>query len=338
MRRLLLLSLCGCATLAEGGGGDENLPNAEVGPFREIRQEELGASRPAPYCLRDNDGFERDPTVVDVDDDPATLEAFVYAGRTAVIEGVDPDPAAATNQIVRHVGLDGRSFAFQRDVVLEPAEAWEGDVMGAPSALRADGEVWLYYAAAGGIGLAKSGDGLVFTRVGDGLVLAPVDGWESGATPLSPAVLRLGDGSWRLYYALALAGGSVVAEARSSDGVAWQRGEGPIVLGEAPSSILGISAEDRPIQYLYYGAVEASGDRSIAMAARFGTEGAFVPAAGAVFGSAKLAPTEPFVVRFDGFTLLFVTEKAGLTSALDYPAVAVGVAPANIGLPPPVAE
>jgi hypothetical protein len=330
--------LAGCATLADAGGGSDNLPNAGAGPFREIRREELGQSRPAPYALRDDDAFERDPSVLDVDGDPATLEAWIYAARTVFDEDVEPDPTVLPNSIVRHVALDGRSFAFQRDEVLRPEAAWEGETVGAPSALRVDGEVWLYYAAAGGIGLAKSADGVSFARVNDGLVLGPGNGWEGGATPRSPAVLRLPDASLRLYYAVTVDGRSVIAEATSPDGVEWARGSEPLLVGDAPSALFATSAEGRLIEYLYYGAVDASGDRAIGMAARFDGAGAFVPAAAPVFGSAKLAPNEPCVVRFAGFALLYVTQKAGLTSALDYPAVAVGVAPADVALPPPVAE
>jgi hypothetical protein len=55
-----------------------------------------------------------------------------------------------------------------------------------------------------------------------------------------------------------------------------------------------------------------------------------------VFGSSgDLAPTEPWVLRYADHSVLFVTEQAGTTSAQDYPAVAVGVAPATFSLGPP---
>src|SRR5690606_30506605 len=99
---------------------------------------------------------------------PATPEAWVYA---AVNEG-DPDPAAPPARIVRFLAPDGRSPERIGADVLAPAEAWEGGTVGAPSALRVEGEIWLYYAGAAGIGLAKSADGVTFERAGQVLAAA----------------------------------------------------------------------------------------------------------------------------------------------------------------------
>jgi len=105
-------------------------------------------------------------------------------------------PAAddPTRAILRYEALDGRSFDRSAEVVLTPADAWEGGVMGAPSVLSVGGEVFLYYAAAGGIGLARSQDGHAFTRV-PGPVLGPaMGGWEGSAVPASPGGGRPGHG------------------------------------------------------------------------------------------------------------------------------------------------
>lgn len=350
MRRAVALGfglLAGaCATLADTGGGDQNLPNARVGPFREIAQEELGNNRVAPYALRDDDDFPRDASVMDVDGDPATLEAWGYVARTEPDPDADPDPAAPPTAIVRHVGLDGRSFDRNPVTVLEPAEAWEGGTVGAPSALRVGEEVWLYYGGSEGIGLATSSDGASFSRVGDGPVLAMADGGWELSPPRNPGVIRLTDGRFQLFYDAETDAGPAIGEARSDDGITWTRvGEAPVLApastidaagAEAPWPLVAESAEGRSIEYLYYGAVDADGKATVAIAAREGTTGNFQRGTGAVFGSGgSLGPTQPCVLRYPEHTLLFATQLAGISSAQQYPAVAIGVAPATIALPAP---
>ena len=343
-----------CATLAKSGGGDANPPNAAAGPFREIRLEELGNKRSAPYALKSNADFERDVAVIDADGDPATLLAYAYAARVAFQVGVDPDPTAPTDQIVRHVALDGRSFDRDPLLVLAPDNPWEGGVVGAPSALATDGQVLLYYAAAEGIGLAESVDGASFARLPEPVLRAPTSGWDTGLVPRSPSVLRLPDGRIRLLYEVELpAGGSVLGEAESQDGTAFVRvGRAPLLEPrhepvddlpaydgasvEAPSGILWQSQEGRLVYGVYYAAMAADGRRSIALAARFGVDGALERAAAPVFGgNGELLPDEPCVIRFADFTLLFATELAGTSATQRYPAVAAGVAPATASLPPP---
>jgi hypothetical protein len=148
-----------------------------------------------------------------------------------------------------------------------------------------------------------------------------------------------------MYYEVALPGGSAIGEARSADGLAWERvGSAPALApgdgydaggAGAPHALFMISPTGRTIEQLYYAATDAMGQRRIAYAARFPGAAAFDRALSPVFGGeGALAPSEPCVLRYDGFSLLFVTEKAGTTEALDYPAVAGGVAPADAVLPP----
>jgi len=353
---IVLLPLVACATLADTGGGDVNMPNAAAGPFREIRPIELGNTRVAPYALRDDDDFARDITVVDVDGDPATLPIYAYVARTDFDPDEEPDPSVPPNEIARHTAVDGRSLARQSDVVLTPVEAWEGDELGAPAALRVGDEVWLYYAAAAGIGLCTSSDGLGFERVAATPILAaPTAGWDQGLVPRSPAVVRLPDGTFQLFYEVATsAEGRAIGEAVSPDGITWERrGDGPLLgprgaspdpdfphvdaqSAGAPAVVIASSSQGHTIQYVYYAAVGETGRRTIALAARYGFDGPLSRAAAPVFGTTgSLEPTEPWVMRYPDFSLLFVTQKAGTTESLDYPAVAIGVAPADITLPPP---
>src|SRR5262245_27788792 len=113
-----------CATLAGGGGGDQDLPNALAGPFRDITTPELGNSRSAPNALSNDETFPRDPAILDADGDPATLPCFAYVAATLVPEGEMASSTAPPNAIVRYGALDARSFDRDPSTVLEPELAW----------------------------------------------------------------------------------------------------------------------------------------------------------------------------------------------------------------------
>jgi hypothetical protein len=347
-RRILLacsLAATACATVPEPGGGGDSLPNASAGPFRALLASELSGDHAAPNAVDDSHTFARDPSVIDADGDPSTLAVIGYFGAgIGVSGGKDPAPTDPTRAIIRLDALDARSFDGAAEMVLAPTDAWEGGVIGEPHALRAGGEIFLYYAAAGGIGLAKSGDGHAFTRV-PGPVLGPAaSGWDSGAVPKGPGVVQLANGSFRMFYEAA---GSIGA-ASSPDGVTWTRAAAPALahnpgsgaeptdyasLG-SPFPVLAASADGRAELRLYHGAMDAQGHGVIGLAASYGEDGPLVPAAAPVFGSDKaLGPREPCVLVYPGFTLLFATEKPKAT--MDYPAVAAGLAPATATLPAP---
>lgn len=347
--------LAACATLPSSSATDEALPNAQAGPFREIEQTELGASRAAPLAMDDDDRFTRDASVLDLDGDPATLAAAGYFAATLVPQGEVADPAAPPNALVRHEAEDGRSFARQSAVVLEPEAAWEGGVVGAPSALRVAGAIWLYYEAAGGIGLGRGADGLSFTREPAPVLGPDSGGWEQGAVPARPGVVQFPDGSFRMFYEVALTGGgAAIGEARSADGVTWERvGEGPALspsppapegadpayddaaVGD-PAPVLATSATGRRLLRVYYAARSLAGRAVIGLAARALDDGdaplqrATAPVLG---GSGDLAPSAPWVNVYPDFSLIFATQPAD--GEPPYPAVLAGVAPADRGLPPP---
>jgi hypothetical protein len=177
-------------------------------------------------------------------------------------------------------------------------------------------------------------------------------GWDEGATPASPGVVQLGDGSFRMFYEVVSgAGATAIGEAASPDGVSWARlGDGPALAASgsdgggsspwdaasvgSPFPALAVSGEGRTILRVFYGARDATGRRTIALAARYGTDGPLERAVSPVFGTTgTLDPREPCVVAFRGLTLLYATESASPTDT--HPAIAVGAAPATVGLPAP---
>lgn len=347
------IGLAACATIPEPGGGGENLPSAVAGPFRALVAGEIGNLRVAPNAL-DNEVFARDPSVVDLDGDPSTLAVAGYFGAAVAQGGTKPVAADPTRAILRFGAIDGRSFDRAAEVVLEPTEAWEGGVLGQPSAILHDGETWLYYAAAGGIGLAKSGDGHAFTRVAGPILGPAAGGWEGSGIPASPGVVRLLDGSFRLFYEVTIAKDEqVIGEASSPDGVTWTRiGTGPALAPSAPRTgedqpyddasvgspfpVLATSGDGRAVLRVYHGARDHLGTAVIGLAARYldAPSAPLERATAPVFGTTKpLSPREPCVLAFPGFTLLFATQKSANNA--DHPAVAVAVAPALAALPPP---
>lgn len=334
----LLIGVAGaCSTLADNGGGDVALPNAAAGPFRPTEAGELVESRVAPYALRDDERFFRAPSVLDEDGAPSTPAALILTAMNTPIDGVDPDPALMPDSLVQFRAADGRSPVRQFDILLTVEAAWEGSWIDAPSALRHDGRVFLYYGAEGGLGLA-TGNGLSFTRTSaDAPLLGPTD-TPSGGTPRNPGAVKLSDGSFRLFYAVDDGGTSVLVEARSVDGVTFE--DHQVVLrpreGEAalddPQPVTAVSSQGRRLTYLYFATTTTEGRRRIDMAARFDGETTFQRAEGPVYDPGSDAPRAPFVVRKDAYSLLFVTQASGTGS--DYPAVAVAVAPAIVSLLP----
>jgi hypothetical protein len=335
----------GCSTLAESSEPAPQLPNAKLGPFRSLRQTELGNSRSAPYALRSEQQRSRDVAALDLDGDPNTLAVALYAAEQDSAQGDEQQPSSS--RIVRYLASDARSPSRNGELVLRADRDWEKGVVAQPSVVRKGLTVLLYYGTAGGIALAEGEDGLPFEK--RGLVMTPEQiGWDAGAVPQSPGVVLLDDGTFRMFYeAKGADGRRAIGEASSSDGRSWSRRMLPVLTASAsreqlglggPFALLSTSALGRRLMHLYVHVVDADGKQTVALASRRGNEEPLQWAQGPVFGSAgQLAPTEPCVLRYPEFSLLFATARAGTTTALAYPAVAVGVAPAGVRLESSVA-
>jgi hypothetical protein len=274
MKRALILVLVACGTGNADASTPDALPGAEMGPFRTLANTELKGT--APFVLQDSHAIYTDPAALD-------------GGILYVV---------ANGAIVRTRADDGRTFygngqiGKSPQVVLKADRPWEGGALAGPSAIRRGNEVLLFYSAAGGIGLARSADGLAFAKE-PGPVLI-------GA---SPSVFTAQDGSGRMFYN----DGVGVSEAASSDFVTWRFIE-PVLRPSLQSGAFDALGASDPcvstritpagrfhVRVLYTGRNEA-GATAIGFAARYGDDGPLErnPVPAYTTGSAP-AYAEPFL-------------------------------------------
>ncbi len=341
--RLSLVALAlpvACATLGGEGVGDRDLPTTGVGPFRKLETGEVPGS--APFVLDDKLAEYRDPSAV------------VAPDGSVILHAVARDKAGA-DVIVRTRALDAVSFHGTREdsghtprVVLAPALPWEGPALSGPSAVLRGGETWLYYAGTGGIGLARSRDGFTFTREPAPVLAAavPPSAWETTA-PRAPSVIVLPGGELRMFYAA----GTSIGEARSADGVRFERvGAAPVLAprpsdvplqkGEKPAFDRGAVADPFAsvritpagrlhVRVLYTGYAAAAGasDSAIGFAARYGESGPLESNPLAVYAVGK-GERGPAFVEIGRRSFVYV-EQDVVTLGTDPKrrAIAAGVAP-----------
>lgn len=356
MRRVLhiaaLAALAACATTGASGEGDRNLPTVGVGPFRKLAADEVREI--APFVFDDRVALYREPAVLA---DGASTLLYVVARQ------------AGADVIVRTRADDGRAFYGATSdfgkvppVVLAADQAWEGASVSGPFALRErEGGITLYYAAAGGIGVARSADGLTFQK-GGGPVLArdPASAWET--TELhAPSAYVLPDGRVRLLYA----SGTSIGEAESADGLRFTRLDAdpstpavdPILtpaadaapgsllphekppfdtarVGDPCASIMVTPAGRLHVRVLYTGA-DATGRTAIGFAARFGEAGRLERQGSPVYsvGAKEAAPA--LLIRGDA-SYLYVQQDRRFDERLTYTAIAAAFAPGSTHLPTPL--
>jgi hypothetical protein len=363
LRPLLVLAVS-CATQGGGSSGVSNVPSAGDGPFRPLASAELSVYSVAPYVFSNPTAMYREPSVVGTSSDPTSAQVWMYAVATSM--GADV--------IVRTSADDARSFYADLGdthsypqhapaVVLTADQAWEGKDLSGPSALLTGGQVYLYYSAAGGIGLATSSDGLTFMKV-PGPVLAPDStmAWET-TNPHAPTVAIFPDGSWHMLYGA----GDSIGEATSSDGQTWTRIESNPVLSPSPTvdpstlapGVLPPFDEegvDHPVMspqtdldgrlqvrvlYTGYGPAPTDAGTSppasgIGLAGRYGTSGPLSRQAAPVY-TVGLHEAAPAFFEYSGGSLLYVQEdNPSLSVTMPYTAIAAAYAPADGSLPPPL--
>jgi hypothetical protein len=322
---LALLVAGACGTGAAPAGGDQNLPNARVGPFRVLRTGET--TRKAPFIF--DSGLWRDPEIVGLGDNSGARARLFLAGggeTIAFLAFTDLDQA-----VDRGIGVPTR--------ILEASEPWEMGALSAPAVLAEGGRTVLFYAAGGCIGRAVSLDGETFTREPATPVLC---GDERGPVT-SPSITRGADGGLRLFHEHA--GGLVESRARDADGFSFTLGEtvllpstdagGYDVAGVGDPFALPLTSAEasvtgRTIRYLYYTAVAADGNRTIGLAARFGDDGPFERAREPVL--TRYQPHAPTALVLPTMTLLYAGSVRDEVGSED-PAILAGLAPATIDRP-----
>ena len=347
-----LLGTIACGTLASPGSGDLDLPTADVGPFSPLTQAEVAAGDIPPFVFLGQSAQYREPSAIAASADTSGPGVILYAVATT----------SSGNVIVCTRADDGVSFygdtvdqqnhpGDRPPVVLRASQPWEGADLSGPSALRVGSEVRLYYAAAGGIGLARSTDGGLTFQAQPQPVLAPDHsaGWEF-TPPRAPTVAQLPDGTFDMLYA----SGDAIGEAVSPDGVTgWQRvGPDPVLFASAyvdPSTLpTGVpppfdeGAVDDPllvpsvdvagklvVRVLYTGYSApigaASRTSAIGVAARYGTSGAFTKQSSPVY-SVQSGEAAPALLQFGGDQALLYVQQLNSTLDMAHPFLAIAAA------------
>ncbi len=346
-----------CATLGSPPGGDTGLPSANLGPFRELTMTEEPGT---PFVFSGLGYAATEPSALAVDPtDTSSMNVYLYATATTTTG------TSTTSNIIRTRAGDGRSFygtaldptAQRPPVVLQASLPWEGDSLTGPSVLRVGSEYYLYYAAAGGIGLARSTDGLSFTKTPSPVLSPdPAASWET-THPHAPSVALLPDGTFDMMYAA----GVSIGEATSLDGITFTRTDadpatpaldpvfsplgatgpvpdgsvGPFDTGQVsdPCVLPVVSPAGRlvlRVLYTGYGGPPGDATRSsaIGFAARFGTTGRLVRQPLPVF-SISLQEAAPTYFAWGGGEMLYV---AATNSISGLPSIAAGLAPPTVTL------
>jgi len=347
-----LLGTIACGTLASPGSGDLDLPTADVGPFSPLTQAEVAAGDIPPFVFLGQSAQYREPSAIAASADTSGPGVILYAVATT----------SSGNVIVCTRADDGVSFygdtvdqqnhpGDRPPVVLRASQPWEGADLSGPSALRVGSEVRLYYAAAGGIGLARSTDGGLTFQAQPQPVLAQdrSAGWEF-TPPRAPTVAQLPDGTFDMLYAA----GDAIGEAVSPDGVTgWQRvAPDPVLVASDyvdPSTLpTGVpppfdeGAVDDPllvpsvdvagrlvVRVLYTGYSAPIGAASrvsaIGVAARYGTSGAFTKQSSPVY-SVQSGEAAPALLQFGGGQALLYVQQLNSTLDMAHPFLAIAAA------------
>jgi hypothetical protein len=305
-----------------------------------------------------------------LDADPASTRVALYAVAEIA------DGGQVKDVIVRTRADDARSFhgtatdfGHAPRVVLVPDAPWEGGSLSGPTTLYGqDGRILLYYAAKGGVGLARSPDGYTFVKEPEPVfVRDPSSPWETEA-PSSPSVARWPDGRLHMLYT----SGASIGEAVSDDDVHWARldadpatpGIDPVLGPSAPSSAL--AAGQRPrfdtvsvtdpclaprvtetgqlvVRVLYTGYAAPPGDPTrrgvVGFAARYGDHGPLVRQPVPVYSTTEGAAA-PALFEWAGGSMLYVQQNRAVDARTVVPAIAAGVAPVenHLGEPGPYAD
>ena len=227
-----LALIAGCGSLGKETLFPFPVTTSGVGPFRALAEEETGIS-----------GVDGEAILLRnlaVDSAMRIGDALFYAVGEVPAEIPERDDGVPAYDIdwgqfgpreIRRAARRPELEGFDGGpTVLTASEAWEGGYVTDPWVVALpDGRARLYYAAAGGVGVAEaSGVDGTFSRVGSAPVIATDASLGDGSAPRSPSVVDAPDGDGFLMYFDA---GDGVQWASSGDGLSWtiedgQEGEG----------------------------------------------------------------------------------------------------------------
>jgi predicted GH43/DUF377 family glycosyl hydrolase len=202
----------------------------------------------------------------------------------AGVEATD-NPYVSRVRVGLAVSEDGRAFHIANEgapVFTEgPEGAFDSHSVSHPMVLRVDHEWWMYYAGADGtqgddgvrverLGLARSTDGITWTRLAEPVLDIGRAGAADSSQVASPFVLRIG-GTFHLWYG-AYGGTHRIAYATSADGVHWVKhgtvrglrgaaaGElGPVVQFDGREFLMFYNSVDENHQWTLYAARSTDG-------------------------------------------------------------------------------
>lgn len=338
---VVLLVFAGCATLGDETAFPGPLQTTGVGPFRLFTADEtnLIARPPGAVLIGDfaTTGGMR------------TQEALWYAGAPVLDPVPERDPDVPEGEIdwaqfgarsILRAETRAEDMGFVTSAaVLEASEPWEDGVVFDPWAYPLpDGRVRLYYAGAGGIGIAEGPASGPFVKL-PGPVLEDAR---------SPTVVQVGDGSFWMFFER----GDGIARATSPDGLAFEVAEEAIdvglidpELGETrfahPGAVFAVSPTGRETVRVYFEAHRTDGTQVLALAASL--DGVSYdrlenPTLGSADGADDYRAPAPYL-REDGVTLLYATAPKTIRGSGAVARAIIGsVAPAFTQLVEPTPE
>jgi hypothetical protein len=218
---VLALVAPACSAIGDPGGFPTEYPHGGTGVFRPLTPDESGIFDGRAIVLQ---GQALDASSV--------TEGHLFYVAAPLLE-MPPEipmdhptgevfwPAFGPRRIFRAAPRENPGFSAGSMVLAAEAD-WEGtDLLDPWVVIDDDGRARLYYAAAGGIGVAEASsiEG-PYTRVGDGPILDASQAITG--VPRRPSVVRGPDDAWWMYYDA----GGAIGIARSEDGRAFTRVDG----------------------------------------------------------------------------------------------------------------
>ncbi len=334
----------GCSVIGDPGGTPDGLPHGGSGVFRLLSIEETGIVGSLPGRAMALRG-------VAIESAMRAGDHLFYTHQDLVDEEATPpddhpeqevyQPAFGPREIHRAALRDEGVGAFDAGPrILAASEPWEGAAVFDPWAIALPGGgALLYYAAEGGIGVARapSLDG-AFTRE-PGPVLGP----DGGAAPRRPTVVVGPDDAFWMYFDA----GDGIGVARSEDGLSFTRVDGLTVEGEDETDDSGelrlanpgaVRVETRAGRVLVRLYVESVRDDGTRLAYLLGSEDglAFDRFPRPVMEQGDVRFPAPYLVD-DRVTFLYANLPF-VSRGFQTRAVTVAVAPAGESFAPPVDE